>query len=166
MDNKLCLEVVTPSRTIVDEYVDSVTLPGIEGEMGILPEHVPLLTILDAGIMSYVNVNGKTQAIAVHWGYAQVDGNNVRVLAELAEPTDEIDLPRAQPAEKKAKELLQSDNTTTSEWENEENRQKIYENKLHFRSNNNKQTNNRKINVLGVKIILMDFASFFCQNLL
>ena len=129
MADKLSLEVVTPFRTVLNEEVDSVTLPGIEGEMGILPEHVPLLTTLDAGIMSYVNSSGSTQAIAVHWGYAQVDGNNVRVLAELAETADEIDLPRALEAEKKAKELLQGD-TTKAEWEDEENRQKIYENKL------------------------------------
>ena len=130
MPDKLSLEVVTPFRTVLNEDVDSVTLPGIEGELGILPEHVPLLTILDTGIMSYVNDSGNTEAIAVHWGYAQVEGNNVRVLAELAETADEIDLPRAQEAEKKAKELLPSGNPNSSEWEDEENRQKIYENKL------------------------------------
>ena len=130
MENKLTLEVVTPFRTVLNEDVDSVTLPGIEGEMGILPEHVPLLTTLDAGIMSYENNNGETHAIAVHWGYAQVDGNNVRVLAELAETADEIDLPRAQEAEEKAKKLLQSGKPTSSDWEDEESRQKIYENKL------------------------------------
>ena len=130
MADKLSLEVVTPFRTVLNEDVDSVTLPGIEGELGILPEHVPLLTKLDTGIMSYLNGSGNTQAIAVHWGYAQVDGNNVRVLAELAETADEIDLPRAQEAEKKAKELLQSGKPNSSEWEDEENRQKIYENKL------------------------------------
>jgi len=130
MPDKLSLEVVTPFRTVLNEDVDSVTLPGIEGELGILPEHVPLLTTLDTGIMSYVKGSGNTQAIAVHWGYAQVDGNNVRVLAELAETADEIDLTRAQEAEKKAKELLQSGDPTASEWEDEESRQKIYENKL------------------------------------
>ena len=130
MAEKLSLEVVTPFRTVLNEDVDSVTLPGIEGEMGILPEHVPLLTILDAGIMSYVNGNGKTQAIAVHWGYAQVDGNNVRVLAELAETAAEIDLPRAQEAEKKAKELLESGKPNSSDWEDEEGRQNMYEKKL------------------------------------
>ena len=130
MADKLSLEVVTPFRTVLNEDVDSVTLPGIEGELGILPEHVPLLTILDTGIMSYVNGIGNTQAIAVHWGYAQVDGNNVRVLAELAETADEIHLTRAQEAEKKAMELLQSGDPPGSEWEDEESRQKIYENKL------------------------------------
>ena len=130
MANKLSLEVVTPFRTVLNEDVDSVTLPGIEGELGILRGHVPLLTILDAGIMSYVNSSGNTQALAVHWGYAQVDGNNVRVLAELAETADEIDLPRAQEAEKKTKELLKSEATPLSEWEDEKSRQNIYENKL------------------------------------
>ena len=130
MADKLNLEVVTPFRTVLNEDVESLTLPGIEGELGILPEHVPLLTTLNAGIMTYVNSEGNTQAIAVHWGYAQVDGNIVRVLAELAETPDEIDLPRAQVAEKKAKDILQSENPTSSEWENEESRQKLYENKL------------------------------------
>ena len=130
MSDKLSLEVVTPFRTVLNEDVVSVTLPGIEGEMGILPEHVPLLTILDAGIMSYVNSNGKIQALAVHWGYAQVDGNNVRVLAELAETAAEIDLPRAQEAEKKAKELLESGKPNSSDWEDEEGRQNMYEKKL------------------------------------
>ena len=131
MADKLSLEVVTPFRTVLIEDVDSVTLPGIEGELGILPEHVPLLTTLDTGIMSYENGSGNTQAIAVHWGYAQVDGNNVKVLAELAETADEIDLPRAREAEKKAKELLHSGDLSTSELEDEKSRQKIYENKLH-----------------------------------
>ena len=130
MANQLSLEVVTPFRTVLIEDVDSVTLPGIEGELGILPEHIPLLTTLDTGIMSYVNDSGNTQAIAVHWGYAQVDGNNVRVLAELAETADEIDLPRAQEAETKARELLHSGDLSESEWEDEKSRQKIYENKL------------------------------------
>ena len=130
MADKLSLEVVTPFRTVLIEDVDSVTLPGIEGELGILPEHVPLLTTLDTGIMSYVSGSGNTLAIAVHWGYAQVDGNNVRVLAELAETADEINLPRAQEAEKKARELLHSGDLSTSEWEDEKSRQKIYENKL------------------------------------
>ena len=130
MANQLNLEVVTPYRTVLIEDVESVTLPGIEGELGILAEHIPLLTTLDTGIMSYKNSSGKTHAIAVHWGYAQVEGNSVRVLAELAETADEIDLPRAQEAEKKVKELLQSGDPPASEWEDEESRQKIYENKL------------------------------------
>ena len=128
MSDQLNLEVVTPHRTVLVEDVDSVTLPGIEGELGILPEHIPLLTTLDTGIMSYSS-NGKTQAIAVHWGYAQVEGESVRVLAELAETASEIDLQRAKEAETKAKEYLVSGKTET-DWKAEENRQKKYESKL------------------------------------
>ena len=130
MSNQLNLEVVTPHRTVLVEDVESVTLPGIEGELGILPEHIPLLTTLDTGIMSYKSSSGKTQAIAVHWGYAQVEGNSVRVLAELAETADEIDIERAKDAEKKAKDILISGAPTTSSWEEEENRQNKYESKL------------------------------------
>ena len=130
MANQLSLEVVTPYRTVLIEDVESVTLPGIEGELGILPEHIPLLTTLDTGIMSYKNSSGNTQAIAVHWGYAQVEGNSVRVLAELAETADEIDIERAKYAEKKAKDILLTGTPTTSSWEEEESRQNKYESKL------------------------------------
>ena len=130
MANQLSLEVVTPHRTVLVEDVESVTLPGIEGELGILPEHIPLLTTLDTGIMSYKNSSGETQAIAVHWGYAQVEGNSVRVLAELAETADEIDIERAIDAENKAKDILLTGSTTTSSWEEEESRQNKYESKL------------------------------------
>ena len=124
----LQLEIVTPHRTILNELVDSVIVPGIEGEMGILKEHVPLLTILDSGVLSYT-IKEKTLSIAVHWGYAQVDGNSVRVLAELAETSDEIDLDRAKEAENKAKKVLSSSNKNEDS-ENEDNRQIKYENKL------------------------------------
>ena len=128
MSNQLNLEIVTPHRTVLVEEVDSVTLPGIEGELGILPEHIPLLTTLDTGIVSYSS-SGKTQAIAVHWGYAQVEGNSVRVLAELAETAAEIDLQRAKDAENKAKETLVSGALAT-DWKAEESRQNKYESKL------------------------------------
>jgi len=130
MANQLSLEVVTPHRTVLIEDVDSVTLPGIEGELGILPEHIPMLTTLDTGVMSYTS-NGNKQVIAVHWGYAQVEGNSVRVLAELAETAEEIDLQRAKEAEKKAKNMLVSEiSSSTADLEDEQSRQKKYEGKL------------------------------------
>ena len=129
MANQLSLEVVTPHRTVLIEDVDSVTLPGIEGELGILPEHIPLLTTLDTGIISYTS-NGNNKVIAVHWGYAQVEGNSVRVLAELAETAEEIDLQRAKEAEKKAKNMLVSAISSKTELEDEQSRQKKYEGKL------------------------------------
>ena len=86
----LKLEVVTPQKKALETEVDSVTLPGSEGELGILPDHIPLLTTLDTGIVSYTNGSQK-QILVVHWGYAQVEGERVTILAELAESVSEID---------------------------------------------------------------------------
>ncbi|MDP6730041.1 MAG: ATP synthase F1 subunit epsilon, partial [SAR324 cluster bacterium] len=66
----LKLEVVTPQKKALETEVDSVTLPGSDGELGILPEHVPLITTLDTGIVSYITGSQK-QYLVVHWGYAQ-----------------------------------------------------------------------------------------------
>jgi len=129
MSDQLQLEIVTPHRTILNEQVDSVSLPGIEGELGILADHIPLLTVMETGILTYSSKE-KTQSIAVHWGYAQVDGNCVRILAELVETLNEIDVNRAKEAEKKAKKYLTSVNSKSSKSEDEKNRFKKYENKL------------------------------------
>ena len=102
----LQLEIVTPQRRILqDETVDAVTLPGSEGELGILPAHVPLMTTLDTGVLTYQKGNQR-QGLAIHWGYLQIEGNRVTVLAELAEKSNEIDVGRAQTAEQKAREIL------------------------------------------------------------
>tara|TARA_Y100000996_G_scaffold149709_1_gene115276 strand:+ start:110 stop:532 length:423 start_codon:yes stop_codon:yes gene_type:complete len=127
MADQLQLEVVTPQRTILTETVDTIILPGIQGEMGILPEHVPLLTVMDSGILSYT-LDNNTISIAVHEGYAQVDGKCVRVLVELAEKPDEIDLERAKQAEFKAKKELSPSSKSESS-KDEDNIQK-YEIKL------------------------------------
>ena len=127
MAEKLQLEVVTPQCTILNESVDTIILPGIQGEMGILPEHVPLLTIMDSGILSYTT-NNNTISIAVHEGYAQVDGKSVRILVELAEKPDEIDIERAKQAELDAKKQLTP--TSKSESSKDENNIQKYESKL------------------------------------
>lgn len=129
MSDQLQLEIITPDRTVINKQVDSISLPGIEGEMCILTDHVPLLTIMDTGILTYSS-SEETQSIAVHWGYAQVDANCVRVLAELVETVDEIDINRAKEAEKKAKNQLISVNSKNSTSDDEKNRLKKYENKL------------------------------------
>ena len=65
MPETMQLEVVTPSRKVLEAAVESVTLPGSEGELGILPEHIPLVTTLDTGVLSYSS-KGETRALAVH----------------------------------------------------------------------------------------------------
>jgi F-type H+-transporting ATPase subunit epsilon len=96
------------------------------GELGILPEHIPLVTTLDSGILRY-SKNGKDAAVAVHYGYAEVADNKVTVLAEMAETADDIDRARAANAEQKARLQLQA---LLKEQQVEEYRMKKYESKL------------------------------------
>ena len=125
----LKLEVVTPQKKALETEVDSVTLPGSDGELGILPEHVPLITTLDTGIVSYISGSHK-QYLVVHWGYAQVESERVTVLAELAESAAEIDVDRAKDAETKAREILSKIDLAASDWESEKKRLNKYEFKL------------------------------------
>ena len=125
----LKLEVVTPQKKALETEVDSVTLPGSDGELGILPEHVPLITTLDTGIVSYITGSQK-QYLVVHWGYAQVEGERVTVLAELAESAAEIDVDRAKDAETKARDILSKIDLAASDWESEKKRLNKYEFKL------------------------------------
>ena len=123
------LEVVTPSRKMLEVAVESVTLPGSEGELGILPEHIPLVTTLHTGVLSYSS-NGETRVLAVHLGYAQVEAGRVSVLVELAESADEIDVDRARSAETRARETLSGISVSGENWEAEQQRLTKYEAKF------------------------------------
>ena len=125
----LSLEIVTPQRKVLEAQTEWVTLPGSEGEMGILPEHIPLVTTLETGIVTYAGEQGN-QSLAVHWGYAQVEKNRVTVLAELAESAEDIDVERAREAETRAKEELSQINLSADDWESEKRRLDKYELKL------------------------------------
>ena len=125
----LSLEIVTPQRKVLEAQTEWVTLPGSEGEMGILPEHIPLMTTLETGIVTYAWKQGN-QSLAVHWGYAQVEKNRVTVLAELAESVEDIDVERARDAEIRAKEELSQINLSADDWESEKRRLDKYELKL------------------------------------
>ena len=125
----LSLEIVTPQRKVLEAQTEWVTLPGSEGEMGILPEHIPLMTTLETGIVTYAWEQGN-QSLAVHWGYAQVEKNRVTVLAELAESAEDIDVERARDAEIRAKEELSQINLSADDWESEKRRLDKYELKL------------------------------------
>ena len=99
------LEVVTPERLVISEEVDEVVLPGIEGEFGVLPGHIPFLTALKVGEMSY-RKGEETEHLAVSWGYVEVTAEGVKVLAETAEKATEIDLGRAEMARNEAEKIL------------------------------------------------------------
>ena len=94
MAEKIQLEVVTPERRVLAEPVDMVTVPGLGGELGILPGHTPLISQLQTGVLTYVQ-EGKSFPLHVSGGFVEVRDDHVAVLAEVAERPDEIDAARA-----------------------------------------------------------------------
>ena len=105
MAEKIKLDVVTPTRTIISEEVDEVTAPGADGEFGVLPGHAPFLTTLKAGELSYRKGSEK-RFVSIIWGFADVHGDKMIVLAERAETAEEIDVDRADAARRRAEERL------------------------------------------------------------
>jgi len=90
----LRLEIVTPEKKVVDETVDAVTVSGANGEIGILPQHAPLISILKPGILAYTR-GGATDRLVVAGGFVEVSADKVSVLADVAETADEIDVDTA-----------------------------------------------------------------------
>ena len=82
--NTLELEIVTPNGVIFSGPVMEVTLPGEEGEFGVLPEHSSLTTLLSAGVIDFVTESKTTESVVVNWGHVQVDEGKVIVLADGA----------------------------------------------------------------------------------
>jgi F-type H+-transporting ATPase subunit epsilon len=101
------LEIVTAERLAYSDEVEILVAPGIEGELGILPHHAPLLTVLQPGIMRVVK-DGQEQILVVSGGFLEVLGNKVTILADTAERAEEIDEARAQEAVRRAQEQLRS----------------------------------------------------------
>ena len=101
----LTLEIVTPERSIAHGEVDEVVVPGSEGSFGVLPGHTPLLSTLAVGEVEYRR-GGETSYVAVSFGFAEVLPDGVTILAQIAEPSDEIDVTRAEAAVKRARERL------------------------------------------------------------
>lgn len=102
---KLLLEVVTPQRLMVSEEVDEVVAPGSEGYFGVLPGHLPFITTLKIGELTY-RKGREERHLAVSWGYAEVRPDKVIILADVAERAEEIDTERAEAARRRAEERL------------------------------------------------------------
>jgi len=100
------VEIVALDRKLVNDDFDMVTLPGIEGQMGILPGHAPLLSLLDFGEI-ILHTGNETQFIAVHGGVVEVRPDKVTILADSAERFEEIDEDRAGAALERARQLLE-----------------------------------------------------------
>jgi F-type H+-transporting ATPase subunit epsilon len=99
------LRLVTPERTIVNEDVDEVLARGIEGDFGVLPSHMPMVTPLPIGELQYKK-DGRWEQIAVGGGFIQVLPNEVTVVADVAERSEEIDRERAEAARQAAETAL------------------------------------------------------------
>jgi F-type H+-transporting ATPase subunit epsilon len=101
----LTLEIVTPDARVYSDTIDSVVIPTIEGEIGVLPGHIPLLTQIEHGELRVIK--GTTSSLlAVSGGFAQIDGDRVRVLAEHAITEEKIDENAVEAAMKRAEQQL------------------------------------------------------------
>ena len=103
----LHLEIVTPERLAYEDDVDIVVVPGIEGELGILPHHAPLITTLGVGELR-IRKGGAEESFAIIGGFLQVRPDKVVVMAETADLASDIDLERAQQARREAERALET----------------------------------------------------------
>jgi F-type H+-transporting ATPase subunit epsilon len=101
----MLLKIVTPERTVVETEVDAFYGKTVEGMIGILPKHIPLVTPLEVGVMSYTK-NGQKHPLAVMGGLLRTDGQSVTVLSDAAELNSEINAVRAKQAKERAEAEL------------------------------------------------------------
>lgn len=102
----LLLEIVTPERLAYSDVVDAVNLPGIEGELGVLPHHAPLVSMLGLGELR-IRKGGQEESFAIVGGFLQVRPDKVVVMAETADMASEIDLDLAMQARRAAQQALE-----------------------------------------------------------
>jgi len=101
----LTLEIVTPEAKVYSDTIDSVVIPTVDGEIGVLPGHIPLLTQVDDGELRVLK-GAETMFLAVSGGFAQIDGDKVRILAENAITEEKIDENAVELAMKRAEQEL------------------------------------------------------------
>lgn len=100
------LEIVTPERKVYAEQVNMVSVKGVEGELGILPNHIPLVTPLKIASITVKKQGSKDEIIAVNGGFMEVRKDKVVILAESAELPEQIDIDRAKAAKERAEKRL------------------------------------------------------------
>ena len=116
MAQQLQLDVVTPERRVLSEAVDTATIPGANGELGILPGHTPLISQLKTGVLGYTK-DGKTWQLHVSGGFVEVRDDHVSVLAEVAERPEEIDAAQARSTRERVEKQLSGWTGTEEELE-------------------------------------------------
>jgi len=104
-DKRLSVEIVTPDRIVYNEEIDFIVVPGIEGYLGVLPMHAPIVSGLDIGVLKVI-IDGKETKMAISGGFMEVNNDKVVVLADTAERADEVDVMRAKSARERAENRL------------------------------------------------------------
>jgi F-type H+-transporting ATPase subunit epsilon len=105
LPSKIQLQIVSADRSLVNEQVDEVEIPGADGYFGVLPGHTPLLGLLGTGELWY-RQGAETHYVSLAFGFAEVQPDQVTVLAQIAERADEIDIARAEAAKQRAEERI------------------------------------------------------------
>jgi len=103
----LTLRVITPDRIALDQLVDSVRLPGLDGSLGVLPRHAPMVAALDTGLLRYKS-GGREHLLFCAGGFAEMHGDTLRVVTQASEAPEGIDTARARGAESRARARLQA----------------------------------------------------------
>lgn len=104
---KLRLEVITPQRVVLSEEVDAVVIPAVEGEITVLPQHLPLFTRIVPGEIKYIE--GKQERfMAVQEGFLEVSNDNVNILTNYAVRSEEVEVAKVEAARKRAEEALRA----------------------------------------------------------
>lgn len=114
-EKTLVLEVVTPDRQVVQTEADIVVLPGVQGQFGVLVNHIPFLSALEIGEM-YYRKGGQIEYLFIGGGFAEVTGEKVTVLADSAELGKEIDVERARRARERAEKRLAAGRVADIDW--------------------------------------------------
>lgn len=104
-DKSLTVEIVSPERFVFSEEVDFVVVPGVEGYLGILPMHAPIVVALTIGVMKVI-IAGKETKLAISGGFMEVSDDKVAILADTAERGDEVNVIRAKAARERAEQRL------------------------------------------------------------
>lgn len=103
----LTLRIITPDRIALDQVVESVRLPALDGSLGVLPRHAPMVAALDTGLLRYT-VGGREHVLFCAGGFAEMHGDTLRVVTQASEAPQDIDAARARAAESRARARLQA----------------------------------------------------------
>lgn len=114
MADRIQLEIITPERRVLSETVEAVTVPGLNGELGILPGHTPLIAQLRTGVLSYTQ-GGTARRLHVSGGFVEVSEDHVSILADVAERPEEINAANARLERERAEKDLNAATGTEHE---------------------------------------------------